>query len=203
MHIPADTPAKGLREQDELDIQSRYRLIEALSAAERKSRQRVEKLQEVVFETDAQGNLLFLNNAWEMLLGHPVEASLGKPLAAFVWEEDRTQLAHCFTCEKLEHCLEKNSDEEGGAMIPPLSHDDAEQCMRTGPLNDGEIRFAHANGTPVWVNLSSTYIDQNLRLGVLHDLMERKQAESAIQLANDKLEVRISERTAELREANE
>jgi len=203
MNKQADTQAEGLQEQSELEIQSRYRLIEALSAAERKSRQRVEKLQEVVFETDAQGRLLFLNNAWELLLGHPVEASLGKPLSSFVWEEDRAQLAHCFTCESFEHCLAEYSCEEAEGTTPPPPHNDAEQCMHPGPLNDGEIRFTHANGTPVWVGLSSIRIDKNLRLGVLHDLMERKQAESTIQRANEKLEVRISERTAELREANE
>ncbi len=199
----ADTQAEGLREQSELEIQSRYRLIEALSAAERKSRQRVEKLQEVVFETDAQGRLLFLNKAWETLLGHPLEASLGQPLTAFVWEEDRAQLARCFNCEHFEHCLERDSGEEHEGTPCPPAHDGAEQCTHPGPLNDGEIRFCHANGTPVWVSLSSIRIDKNLRLGVLHDLMERKQAESAIQRANEKLEVRISERTAELREANE
>ncbi len=203
MSKQADTQAEGLQEQSELEIQSRYRLIEALSTAERKSRQRVEKLQEVVFETDAQGRLLFLNNAWELLLGHPVEASLGKPLSTFVWEEDRAQLAHCFTCESFEHCLAENSCEESEGTTHPPPHNDAEQCIHPGPLNDGEIRFTHADGTPVWVGLSSIRIDKNLRLGVLHDLMERKQAESTIQRANEKLEVRISERTAELREANE
>jgi len=194
MSKQADTQAEGLQEQSELEIQSRYRLIEALSAAERKSRQRVEKLQEVVFETDAQGRLLFLNKAWETLLGHPLAASLGQPLTAFVWKADRAQIAHCLRCEHLEHCLEKDTGKKHGG---------AGQCTHPGPLNDGEIRFTHANGTPVWVGLSSIRIDKNLRLGVLHDLMERKQAESAIQHANEKLEVRISERTAELREANE
>ncbi len=202
MNKQIDPQTEGLREQGELEIQSRYRLIEALSASERKSRQRVEKLQEVVFETDAQGRLLFLNKAWETLLGHPLEASLGQPLTAFVWEEDRAQLAHCFSCEHFERCLQSNSGEEHEGAPSPLTHDDAEKCTHPGPLNDGEIRFTHADGSPIWVSLSSIRIDKNLRLGILHDLMERKQAESAIQRANDKLEVRIGERTAELREAN-
>ncbi|VAW99269.1 hypothetical protein MNBD_GAMMA20-1533 [hydrothermal vent metagenome] len=202
MNNQTDSQTEGLREQGELEIQSRYRLIEALSSSERKSRQRVEKLQEVVFETDAQGRLLFLNKAWETLLGHPLEASLGQPLTAFVWEEDRAQLAHCFTCENFDHCLEGNSCTEREGTAHPLSPDNAGDCMHPGPLNDGEIRFTHADGSPVWVSLSSIRIDKNLRLGILHDLMERKQAESAIQRANDKLEVRIGERTAELRAAN-
>lgn len=202
MNNQTDSQTEGLREQGELEIQSRYRLIEALSSSERKSRQRVEKLQEVVFETDAQGRLLFLNKAWETLLGHPLEASLGQPLTAFVWEEDRAQLAHCFTCENFDHCLEGNSCTEREGTAHPLPSDNAGDCMHPGPLNDGEIRFTHADGSPVWVSLSSIRIDKNLRLGILHDLMERKQAESAIQRANDKLEVRIGERTAELRAAN-
>ncbi len=199
MNNQTDPQMADLQEQGELEIQSRYRLIEALSSSERKSRQRVEKLQEVVFETDAQGRLLFLNKAWETLLGHPLETSLGQPLTAFVWEEDRAQLAHCFSCE---HCLQSHSGEEQAGQPCPSTHDDTGRCTYPGPPNDGEIRFTHANGTAIWVSLSSIRIDKNLRLGILHDLMERKQAESAIQRANDKLEVRIGERTAELRTAN-
>ena len=201
MRMPADTQTAASLKQGELDIQSRYRLIEALSAAERKSRQRVEKLQEVVFETDAKGRLLFLNKAWEVLLGHPLETSLGQTLSAFVWKEDRSRLTRCFSCEKFDHCLAESARKKDKAAPRPLATYDV--CRHPGPLNDGEIRFIHANGSPVWVSLSSIRIDKNLRLGVLHDLMERKQAESAIQCANEKLEVRISERTAELRVANE
>jgi len=200
MRIPAETRTATPPKQDELDIQSRYRLIEALSAAERKSRQRVEKLQEVVFETDAEGRLLFLNKAWETLLGRPLETSLGQTLTSFVWQEDRTRLARCFSCENFDHCVTEGSHENNIAAPRPLPTNGP--CGHPGPLNDGEIRFTHANGSPIWVSLSSIRIDKNLRLGVLHDLMERKQAESAIQRANEKLELRISERTAELRAAN-
>jgi len=48
----------------DLHVQATYRLTEALVLSEQRMRQRIDLLSEVVFETDAQGRLLFLNKAW-------------------------------------------------------------------------------------------------------------------------------------------
>ncbi len=75
----------------DIHIQATYRLTEALVAAEKKMRRRVQLLSEVVFETDSQGNLLFLNNAWRNTLGYQPEACLSQPLRSYVMEEDRSR----------------------------------------------------------------------------------------------------------------
>ena len=76
----------------DLHVQATYRLTEALVAAENRASRRVAMLSEIVFETDASGVLVFLNDAWARALGYPVEQCLGKPLSGFVEGEDREEL---------------------------------------------------------------------------------------------------------------
>src|SRR3954452_10671428 len=44
----------------------------------------VEALDDVVFATDAEGRLTYLNPAWTALTGHLVEDPLGTPLAGYL-----------------------------------------------------------------------------------------------------------------------
>ncbi|MGY6213737.1 PAS domain S-box protein [Methylolobus aquaticus] len=76
--------------QDELGIQARHRLIEALAAAEDAARARLDQLREIVFETDAQGRIVFLNAAWERILKHRRDVCLGRALTEFVVDNDRS-----------------------------------------------------------------------------------------------------------------
>jgi PAS domain S-box-containing protein len=49
----------------------------------------IDNLNEVVFQTDAQGRWTFLNRAWEEITGFSVAESLGRPFLEFVYPEDR------------------------------------------------------------------------------------------------------------------
>ena len=49
----------------------------------------VETVQEVIFEADPTGTWTYLNPAWERLLGHPVDESLGRSFLDFVHPDDR------------------------------------------------------------------------------------------------------------------
>ena len=55
---------------NDLHVQATYLLTEALVASEKKMRRRVELLSEAVFETDADGRLIFFNKAWTDSLGY-------------------------------------------------------------------------------------------------------------------------------------
>jgi PAS domain S-box-containing protein len=44
----------------------------------------VNGLKEVVFETDKEGKITFLNNSWKTLIGKTIKASTGKKLASFI-----------------------------------------------------------------------------------------------------------------------
>ncbi|MEM6436767.1 MAG: hypothetical protein AAF773_23380 [Cyanobacteria bacterium P01_D01_bin.115] len=49
--------------QNELHTQIQYRLIEKLTESERRYRELVESLREIVFECDRQSHLTFINKA--------------------------------------------------------------------------------------------------------------------------------------------
>ena len=51
----------------------------------------VEQMKMVVFQTDSEGNLTFLNNAWADLMGYPVASVLGRNYVSFIHQDDRQQ----------------------------------------------------------------------------------------------------------------
>jgi PAS domain S-box-containing protein len=59
-------------------------------------RQVVEGVRDVVFQTDAQGNWILLNPAWERLTGFAVGETLGRSVLDFVWEDDRDLVSQTF-----------------------------------------------------------------------------------------------------------
>ena len=71
-----------------------------------------------------------------------------------------------------------------------------------------EYRLKHKNGSYIWVSdRSAALVDEQGRtyrmLGSIADITERKQAEKALREAYDNLEMKVTERTRELKEANE
>lgn len=58
--------------------------MEALIESENRMRRRLEMLADVVFETDAEGCLVFLNPAWAAMVGEPAQQCLGRRFADFV-----------------------------------------------------------------------------------------------------------------------
>ncbi len=76
----------------ELEIQIQQRMLEELAAAERRYRNLVEQLQDVVIECDGDGRIRYLNHAWEQALGYPVQDCLGHPLADYLY--DREEALH-------------------------------------------------------------------------------------------------------------
>ena len=73
---------------NELHTQIQYRLIEKLTESERRYRELVESLREIVFECDRQSHLTFINKAWTEVLGHSVEDSKGRKLEDFIDQSD-------------------------------------------------------------------------------------------------------------------
>ncbi|MGD1944077.1 MAG: sensor histidine kinase [Leptolyngbyaceae cyanobacterium] len=75
---------------NELHTQIQYRLIEKLTESERRYRELVESLREIVFECDRQSHLTFINKAWTEVLGYSVEDSRGRKLEDFIDQSDIT-----------------------------------------------------------------------------------------------------------------
>jgi PAS domain S-box-containing protein len=62
----------------------RMRLYNEVQASEKQYRAVVDNIHEVVFQTDADGRLIFLNPAWEKITGFTVEESLGTYLLDYL-----------------------------------------------------------------------------------------------------------------------
>ena len=162
-------------DSSELQLQIHHRLIEELAASEKRYRELVEHLREVIFECDGTGSLIFLNQAWAEILGHPVSESLGHSIAEFLCEEDQ---------------------ETGVALITG-------QRRKVSGQEQKELRFRHRNREVVWLELSVRSVDDGRMVGSLYNIDERKRAREELQKAYDQLEVRVQERTTALRETNQ
>lgn len=77
----------------DLHVEATQRLTEALVESEHRMRRRVEVLSEVVFETDGDGQLVFLNQAWRFVTGRDVATSLGHSLTSFFPQEQLAAVA--------------------------------------------------------------------------------------------------------------
>jgi two-component system, NtrC family, sensor kinase len=155
---------------NELHTQIQYRLIESLSVSERRHRELVESLREIVFKCDQSGCFTFLNRAWAETLGYSKAESLNRPLVSFLDPEDL---------------------ERGQQLMAQLHNQQ--------PAIGEELRFRHQAGTIVWLELSAHLNQENQLSGSLTNITDRKQAEAALQEANEALEVRVEQRTAELK----
>ncbi|MDD4991786.1 MAG: PAS domain S-box protein [Paludibacter sp.] len=135
-------------------IEERKRLDEALIASEQSYQTVVENVNEVIFQTDAEGLWLFLNKAWEGITGFTVEESVGQLFLNYVHPDDR----------------QRNMD-----LFAPLINREKEYCRH-------EVRYLTKDGGFRWIEvfarlgvndkdeITGTY-------GTLQDISERKRAE--------------------------
>ncbi|MCG8039505.1 MAG: PAS domain S-box protein, partial [Candidatus Thiodiazotropha taylori] len=76
---------------DELQAQLNLKLLERLRASERRYRELVSNLNQIVFQLDRDGRFVFLNQAWEDITGMPVVSALDQQLSHFLLEADRRE----------------------------------------------------------------------------------------------------------------
>ncbi|MEO0988493.1 MAG: PAS domain S-box protein, partial [Cyanobacteria bacterium J06639_14] len=77
---------------NELHTQIQYRLLEKLTESERRYRELVENLREIVFECNREGCLSFVNRAWSETLGYSVDDTIGKYIEDFIFPSDGESL---------------------------------------------------------------------------------------------------------------
>ena len=80
---------------------------ELLEHSENRLRTLVNGMHEILFELDRDGNISFLNPAWETLTGFKIEDTLGRPFSDFVMEK---KVAAGFTVQNLTGMKEKNRE---------------------------------------------------------------------------------------------
>jgi len=89
------------------DISQRKKHEEALIESEQRFRFVVDNIKEIIFQTDAEGNWLFLNPAWEEITGFSRKESIGKLFLEYVHPEDREKNTKEFNkliCFEKDYC---------------------------------------------------------------------------------------------------
>lgn len=179
----SDYLSKGRLEGRLLERSIRYaleqkRMTDALRESNERYRHIVETAQEGILVADLNGVVAFANARIGELLGIPSEAMVGRPLGDFTDEEGRRVMA-----EKFER-------------------------RRRGIVECYDFKYIHASGSPIWTIISASPIRDSTgtivaTLGMVADITDRHHAQEALREANDRLEHRVRERTAELSAALE
>jgi diguanylate cyclase (GGDEF)-like protein/PAS domain S-box-containing protein len=73
-------------------VQSLEETRELLAHSEHRLRKLINGMHEILFELDQDGNVSFLNPAWEQLTGFSVGEALGRPFTGFLTEKETAQL---------------------------------------------------------------------------------------------------------------
>ena len=139
---PADNRALTTTLATDLHVEATYRLTEALVESENRMRRRIDILTEVVFETAADGTLVFVNEAWRQLTGSEPAAALGRPLLDFIAPAD---------------------SEVASSLLPPAA-------PRAGLPEPPHLRVQHRTGQLTWVEFSVVAINKGGFVGLLRDV---------------------------------
>lgn len=173
-----DDPMVGAIVCNYRDVSERNQAIRALRESERRFRALTERIHDAIVLVGRDGNIIYASPSTEQILGRPVEESIGRSVFARMHPEDRHQVIKGFI-EILE---------QPGAVFEIL------------------CRYQHEDGNWRWLEGTARnwLHDSSVRaiVGIYRDVTERYQAEQALRRANDELEQRVAERTAELSAAN-
>ena len=134
----------------DLHVEATYRLTEALVAAEKRMRRRVEMLSEAVFESDADDRIVFMNPASRSIFGREPQECLGRSLADLLVEDDR--------------------DAWRGL---PDGHDGP-------AVNPSPLRAQRPDGSLAWVEVSTARTEEGGTVGVIRDVTRQKLAQDEL-----------------------
>lgn len=164
------------------DITQRVESEQSLRENQVRYRELIESVNEIIFRTDENGRLTFLNRGWETITGCTVKESLDTALADHFHPDDRVAAEHQIS---LVHRLEL-------------------------PAWTAQLRLLTRNGEIRWVEATAHRVDHGNEddpaprglAGTLFDISARKIAEMTLRNLNRELETRVRARTAELEAAN-
>jgi PAS domain S-box-containing protein len=143
-----------------LDITERQRAQEALRESEQKYRELVERINDAIYAVDENGIITYMSPAAEQMTGYTVDELVGHHFSEFIYDEDLPGLQESFRRSL------------SGISEP------YEYRIRT---KDGRIRWVRSHGRSI---LSEGKLS-GLR-GVLSDITDRKRAEEAMRLAEER-----------------
>lgn len=159
------------------------RAIKALAISEAKYRELVENASSIIVRTDTLGNITFFNEFAQSFFGYSESEILGRNVVGTIVPTTDT----------------------AGNNLAEMVKDNLRHPQRYTHHENENIR---RNGERVWVAWrNKALLDEAGRfagiLAIGTDISDRKRAEEALQKANDELELRVQQRTAELCQALE
>jgi signal transduction histidine kinase len=174
-------PAPDEDFEQELEVQARYRLMEALAASERRARLRVEGLNEIVFETNSKFELSFVNRSWTAVLGKHVDVAEKSSFLEFVAVDDRSLARSAFGSEPGSCALTViDADGKGIPMRLSVSRIDADSWV--GSLFDlTERRIAQARAEAMNAELEARIEERSSALE--REVEERRRVEVELHMA--------------------
>jgi PAS domain S-box-containing protein len=161
------------------DITERLKAEEALRESEERFRAILRQATAGIVRKDAEGRLLFVNQAFCNMLGYTEPDLIGKTIWEFMHPDDVAENKHLY-----------------------------ERLMLEGTPFKLERRLLRQDGSVIWVDASvSPILDVTGKpqsaVAAEVDITARKQAEEGLQQLNLQLEERVLSRTARLRTANQ
>jgi len=168
------------------DITSRFKAEEKLERLNREiERQAVafktllSSISDMTFTFDRELRFRYANQSVEVLYGKKLEELIGKNFADLTYPEDLTAKIR----QNLQQVFETGESVKGETLFPDTT---------------GEIGFYEYIFNPV-VSADGTV---EIVVGSAREITERKRTEETIRKLNETLELRVAERTAELKAAN-
>ena len=147
------------------DITTSKQVEEALRKSEKKYRDLVENISDVIYFTNKNGVMTYISPAIESVLGYSPSEIIGKPFTEFIYEEDLPR-------------MKKRFEEILSGLIKPSEY---------RLLNkSGEIRWISASSKPVFRENQVIGIQ-----GVLTDITEHKRADDALHREKEKFRVLV------------
>jgi len=164
-----------------IDITERDRAEKALREAEAKYRNIFEHAVEGIFQTTPEGHYLSANPS----------------------------LAHIYGYESPDTMMAELTNIQQQLYVEPDRRREFIQALqRDGAVAGFESQIYQRDGNIIWIseNARAVHDDRGTLLyyeGTVEDITQRKEAEAALQRANEELELRVARRTAALTESNQ
>lgn len=129
----------------------------------------IDRIEQIVFQVNANREIIFLNPSWEHLLDHSIKDSLNKPLISFIHPEDKSMVE---------------------ARINSLAQGKRTSCHL-------ETRLIAKNGDSFWVELrakatSSFKGERTSVIGTLTDISRMKSTEASLRANRRSLSTLLS-----------
>jgi PAS domain S-box-containing protein len=160
-----------------IEIQERKDTEEALRKSEEEYRNLIERANDGILIIQ-DGLIQFANPSAIAMSGEAPEDFIGRPFTDYLHPDEQERVRRFYT--------QRMAQKDPASIYQTI-------FVRS----DGELIYAEVNG-----NLT-TYLERPADIVVIRDITDRRRAQEALKEAYDQLEVKVSERTAELAIAKE